>query len=165
MTANQRHFKTSRLASTFSDGRKVSVVVHRRTGSNPMFPMWNWMPHNAVPGQIDLQAVLTHELGHCFHLMDLASGDKTMVGDHEYSRQRFGPWPCDIDDVKALYSNIGTNRLRALRSADGITWSPHPARAWSFTAGRKPIPSVRPVGRAAVSGRLSQTKGPDSLRC
>lgn len=147
VTANQRHATTSRLASTFSSGNKVSVVVHRRNGSNPSFPLWPWVPHNAVAGQIDLQAVLTHELGHCFHLDDLSNGGNTMVGAHEYSRQRFGPWPGDVQDVKGLYSDADTIVLRALRSADGVSWSPHPARLTQYNH-----PAARTLAAPAAAG-------------
>jgi hypothetical protein len=154
VTANQRHFTTSRLASTFTSGRTASLVIHRRNGSDPTFPMWNWAPHNALPGQIDLQAVLTHELGHCFWLDDLAAGNNTMVGAHEYTRQRFGPWPGDVADVKSIYSDIGSNRLRVLRSADGSVWTPHPARLTFYNHPTTRTAAAPATAGHAGSGRL-----------
>jgi hypothetical protein len=54
VSMNERHFTTSRLASTFTSSRKASIVIHRNDGST--MSLWPWVPHNAQPGEIDLRA-------------------------------------------------------------------------------------------------------------
>jgi len=153
VTSNERHFTSSRIASTFGNWRKASLVIHRRNGSNPTFPLWNFVPHNAVAGQIDLQGIFTHELGHCFWLDD-TSTDATMNGGYEYHRQRLGPWPLDLDGLHGIYPGMTRNRLRAFGSTDGITWTPRPSALTSLgstDARTTSSPNVTSIGR---SGRL-----------
>ena len=110
VSMNERHFTTSRLASTFTSSRKASIVIHRKDGST--MSLWPWVPHNAQPGEIDLQAVLTHEFGHTFWLDDVSDADRTMNSGYDYQRQRFGPFDGDVLAVKAIYREMDRNRVR-----------------------------------------------------
>lgn len=123
ITMNERHFDTTRIASTFGTWRKASIVIHRKNGSN--LTNWNIVPYNAAPGEIDLQGVLTHEFGHCYWLEDSASGNNTMNGGYDYHRQRYGPWDGDVLRLKGLFGDFDRNRLRELVSNDGgASWVP-----------------------------------------
>ena len=114
-----------RLASTFSSigGNTSTTIVHRRNAVD-MTP-WNFVPYNANPGEIDLQAVLTHELGHAMGLLDHSpSGNDTMFASYSYHSGRYGPWEGDVARLKALYADFNANRLRELRTGDGAaSWS------------------------------------------
>jgi hypothetical protein len=122
ITMNERHFDTTRIASTFVSWRQANMVIHRKNGSN--LTNWNIVPYNAAPGEIDLQGVLTHEFGHCYWLDHSTLPNDTMVGNYDYHRQRFGPWEGDVQRAKALYRDFDRNRLRELGSADGgQTWN------------------------------------------
>ena len=118
ITMNERHFNTTRIASTFTSWRKANMVFHRRNGAN--LTNWNIVPYNAAPGEIDLQGVLTHEFGHCYWLDDgSVNPNDTMVGAYDYHRQRYGPWEGDVARVKAIYRDFDRNYLRELGSVDG----------------------------------------------
>jgi hypothetical protein len=122
VSMNERHFNTSRIASTFGSWRKFSIVLHRRLGST--MTLLPWVPHNAQPGEQDMQAVLTHEFGHCFWLDDVSDPDRTMNGSYDYQRQRFGPFEGDVAAVKAIYRDMDRHRIREFRSTDGAgSWS------------------------------------------
>jgi hypothetical protein len=123
ITMNERHFDSTRIASTFGSWRKASLVIHRKNGSN--LTNWNIVPYNAADGEIDLQGVLMHELGHCFWLDHVTSANETMNGGYDYHRCRFGPWNGDVNSVKTLFGDFDKNRLRELISTDGgSSWSP-----------------------------------------
>jgi hypothetical protein len=123
ITMNERHFDSTRIASTFGSWRKASLVVHRKNGSN--LTNWNIVPYNAAPGEIDLQGVLTHEFGHCYWLDHTTSATETMNGGYDYHRQRFGPWDGDVVRAKGLFGDFDRNHLRELISNDGgVSWLP-----------------------------------------
>lgn len=117
ITMNERHFDSTRIASTFGSWRKASLVIHRKNGSN--LTNWAIVPYNADPGEIDLQGILLHELGHCYWLDHATSGNETMNGGYGYHRARFGPWDGDVQRAKALFGDFDRNRLRELVSIDG----------------------------------------------
>jgi Matrixin len=115
-----------RLASTFSTigGNTSTIILHRRNAVD-MSP-WPWVAYNAQAGQIDMQGVLMHELGHALGLLDHSpSSNDTMFAGYVYQSTRFGPFEGDVARLKALYSDFTQNRLRQLRSLDGgASWSP-----------------------------------------
>jgi matrixin len=117
ITMNERHFDTSRIASTFTSWRKANMVIHRKNGSD--LTNWNIVPYNAAPGEIDLQGVLTHEFGHCYWLDHSSLPNDTMVANYDYHRQRYGPWEGDVARAKAIFADFDRNHLRELGSADG----------------------------------------------
>jgi hypothetical protein len=117
VSMNERHFTSTRLASTFTGSRKASIVIHRKNGAT--MSLWPWVPHNAQPGEIDMQGVLTHEFGHTFWLEDVTDTDRTMCGSYDYQRQRFGPFDGDVLALKAIYKDMDRNRVRQFRSTDG----------------------------------------------
>ena len=131
VTMNERHFDSTRIASTFGSWRKASLVVHRKNGSN--LTNWNFVPYNADVGEIDLQGVLTHEFGHCFWLDHTTSNTETMNGSYQYHRQRFGPWEGDVARVKAIFRDFDRNHLRELGSTDGgQSWQPVPTQITNY---------------------------------
>ena len=131
VTMNERHFDSTRIASTFGNWRKASLVVHRKNGSS--LTDWNFVPWNADPGEIDLQGVLTHEFGHCYWLDHTSSATETMNGGYEYHRQRFGPWSGDVARVKAVFRDFDRNRLREFASTDaGATWVSIPTQITDY---------------------------------
>jgi hypothetical protein len=94
------------------------MVFHRKNGAS--LTNWHIVPYNAAPGEIDLQAVLTHEFGHCFWLEDGSTNpNDTMVGAYDYHRGRYGPWEGDVARAKAIYRDFDRNYLRELGSVDG----------------------------------------------
>lgn len=117
ISMNERHFDTTRIASTFGSWRKMHVVVHRRNGAD--LTPWPLVPFNALQGQIDLQGVFLHELGHCFWLDHSSDGRDAMFGGYNYHSYRFGPWEGDVVKAKAIYRDFDRNRLREFRSVDG----------------------------------------------
>lgn len=131
ITMNERHFDSTRIASTFTSWRKAPMVIHRKNGSN--LTNWPLVPYNAAPGEIDLQAVFTHEFGHCYWLDHSASANETMNGGYDYHRYRYGPWEGDVARLKAIFADFGRNRLRELGSVDGgQTWSPVATQITSY---------------------------------
>src|SRR5262245_33215195 len=62
ITMNEHHFMESRIASTFG----TNIVFHRKDGAT--LTPWNFVPYQANAGEIDMQGVLMHELGHTFWL-------------------------------------------------------------------------------------------------
>jgi hypothetical protein len=131
VTMNERHFDSTRIASTFGSWRKASLVIHRKNGSN--LTNWNLVPYNADPGEIDLQGIFTHELGHCYWLDHAASGNETMNGGYGYHRARYGPWEGDVSRAKAIYRDFDRNRLRELGSTDGgQNWHAVPTQITSY---------------------------------
>ncbi|WP_087873273.1 matrixin family metalloprotease [Arthrobacter globiformis] len=121
ITMNERHFDTTRIASTFGSWRKISLVIHRKNGAN--LTNWNIVPYNADPGEIDLQGVLLHEFGHCYWLDHSTSGNEAMTAGYNYHSARMGPWNGDVGRVKALYRDFDRNRLREFASYDaGQSW-------------------------------------------
>ncbi|HMJ74002.1 MAG TPA: matrixin family metalloprotease [Solirubrobacterales bacterium] len=124
ISMNRRHSPNeNRLASTFGSYNRLIIVFHRRASNDTT--LWNFVPSNAQPGEIDMQGVLTHELGHCLGLDHSSSPDETMDPSYEYQRYRYGPFEGDVAAVKSLYPNFGNNRVGQLRSADG-------AGSWAF---------------------------------
>jgi Matrixin len=126
ISMNRRHAPTeNRLASTFGSYNRLIIVFHRRAGDD--VTLWNFVPYNAVPGEYDMQGILTHEFGHCHGLDHAASTDETMFADYIYQSARYGPFDGDVSAVKALYPNFNNNRLRQLRSGDGAgSWATQP---------------------------------------
>lgn len=106
----------SRLASTFGGYNALIIVFHRRNGDGTP---WNWVPRNARAGEIEMQGVATHELGHCLGLEHGTDPNATMIPWYSYHSARFGPFKNDIDRVRALYASFTNNRVRQLRSSDG----------------------------------------------
>ena len=131
ITMNERHFDSTRIASTFGSWRKASLVIHRKNGSN--LTTWNIVPYNADPGEIDLQGVLLHELGHCYWLDHATSGNEAMIGGYNYHSARLGPWDGDVRRAKGIFRDVDRNRLRELVSFDsGQSWSPMSTQITSY---------------------------------
>ena len=119
---DEKFLTTTRLASTFGTYNKLKILFHRKNGSN--LTPWNFVPYNALPGEFDMQAILTHELGHCLGLDHSSSANDTMNGGYEYHRYRCGPFNNDVSRVRNVYSDFTENRLRQLRSSNGgASWS------------------------------------------
>lgn len=115
----------ARIASTLGSSNAIYIEFHRRSGVGAT--PWNFVPWNAMPGEIDMQGVAMHELGHALGLDHSASSNDTMFGGYIYHSTRFGPWEGDVATIKALYPDYQQNRLRQLRSSDGaVTWSDVP---------------------------------------
>jgi len=117
---NEKHANSSRIASTFGSYNRLEIVFHRKRGSD--LTPWNFVPYNANPGEIDMQSVLMHELGHCLGL-DHEADSPTVMSAYTYFG-RFGPFKSDVTDVKGVYADFTENRLRQLRSPNGgASWS------------------------------------------
>lgn len=122
ISMNERHANSTRLASTFGTYNKLIIVFHRKRGSD--LTPWPFVPYNAAAGEFDMQAILTHELGHCLGLDHSTGANDTMNGSYEYHRQRFGPFANDVARARNVYSLFTRNRLRELRSQDGgASWA------------------------------------------
>ena len=106
----------SRLASTFGGYNALIIVFHRRNGDGTP---WNWVPRNARAGEIEMQGVATHEIGHCLGLEHGTDPNATMIPWYNYHSSRFGPFKNDIDRVRAVYASFTNSRVRQLRSSDG----------------------------------------------
>lgn len=118
------HPAESRLASTFGVYNRLIIVFHRRNGDGSP---WNFVPRNARAGEIEMQGVLTHELGHCLGLDHGTDPNATMFPSYDYHSSRFGPFRDDVDRVRAVYPSFTANRVRQLRSADsGGSWTEVP---------------------------------------
>ena len=118
------HPAESRLASTFGGYNRLIIVFHRRNGDGTP---WNFVPRNARAGEIEMQGVLTHELGHCLGLDHGNDTNATMFPSYNYHSARFGPFRNDVDRVRALYPSFTRNRVRQMRSTDsGTSWSEVP---------------------------------------
>lgn len=121
----------ARLASTLGSFNALRIAFHRRNAPNGT--PWNFVPFNALPGEIDMQGVLMHELGHCLGLDHSASNQDTMFASYVYHSSRYGPFEADVAAVKALYPDFAQNRLRQLRSANGgASWAAIPNELTSF---------------------------------
>ncbi len=119
-----------RLASTFGSANALTIIFHRRSGTNGT--PWNFVPYNAMPGEIDMQGVLMHELGHCLGLDHSASANDVMFPSYNFW-SRYGPFQGDVTPLKALYDDFTQNRLRELRSSDGgATWWRKPNELTSY---------------------------------
>jgi hypothetical protein len=115
----------ARIASTLGAPNAIYIEFHRRVGVNGT--PWNFVPWNAMPGEIDMQAIAIHELGHALGLDHSASSNDAMFGSYIYHSARYGPWEGDVASLKALYPDFQQNRLRELRSSDGaVTWAEVP---------------------------------------
>lgn len=110
------HPSESRLASTYGQYNRLIIVFHRRNGDGTP---WNFVPRNARSGEIEMQGVLTHELGHCLGLEHGTDTNATMFPSYNYHSARFGPFNDDITRVRAVYPSFTRNRVRQLRSGDG----------------------------------------------
>jgi matrixin len=110
------HPNESRLASTFGQYNRLIIVFHRRNGDGTP---WNFVPRNALAGEIEMQGVLTHELGHCLGLDHGTDPNATMFPNYNYHSTRFGPFNDDINRVRVVYPSFTRNRVRQLRSGDG----------------------------------------------
>ena len=122
ISMDEKFLTSTRLASTFGSYNKLKIIFHRKSGAD--LTPWNFVPYNALPGEFDMQAILTHELGHCLGLEHSSSVNDTMNGSYEYHRQRFGPFNNDVSRVRNVYSDFTENHLRQLRSSNGGTsWS------------------------------------------
>ena len=131
ISMNERHFDSTRLASTFGSYNRLIIVFHRRNGAN--LTPWNFVPYNAAPGQFDMQGILIHELGHCLGLDHSSGANDAMNGGYAYHRQRFGPFANDIARLRNVYGSFTGNRLRQLRSTNGgAAWSVVPNNLTSY---------------------------------
>jgi hypothetical protein len=140
---------TPRLASTFSSigGNTATTILHRRNAVD-MTP-WPWVPRNAQAGEIDMQGVFMHELGHALGLIDhSASADDTMFSSYSYSATRYGPFEGDVSRLKALYRDFDRNTYRNARSRDsGGSWSPV-----STSVGAGGMPTNQNLASTALRG-------------
>ena len=82
------HPAESRLASTFGGYNRLIIVFHRRNGDGTP---WNFVPRNARAGEIEMQGVLTHELGHCLGLDHGNDTNATMVPELQLSQRALRP--------------------------------------------------------------------------
>jgi hypothetical protein len=111
-----------RIASTLGNYNRLTIIFHRRNA--PTATPFAFVPFNADPGEIDMQAVLMHEMGHCLGLDHGTNANETMIPWYDYHSGRFGPFEGDVVRLKAVYNDYAQNRLRQLRSGDGgSTWS------------------------------------------
>lgn len=117
---NEKHSDSGRIASTFGSYNKLEIVFHRKRGSD--LTLWNFVPDNPGPGEIGMQGVLMHELGHCLGL-DHTAPAPTVMGGYTWW-DRYAPFWSDIQDVRDVYSIFTGNRLKQHRTSDG-------AGAWS----------------------------------
>lgn len=118
---NARHHPSDdRIASRF--GSPALIVFHRRSAvSNTP---WNFVPRRArASGEIDMQAVLMHELGHAFGLEHEADLNTVMFGGYQWTN-RYGPFPDDIEDLRAQYGPQTDWRFKIKRSVNGgASWA------------------------------------------
>jgi hypothetical protein len=120
----------ARLASTLGQYNQLRIAFHRRSAADGT--LFNFVPYNAGTGEFDMQAILTHEFGHCHGLDHSPSVNDVMFASYIYF-QRFGPFEGDVAAVKTLYADFNQNRLRQLRSGDGgASWSPAPNELTSY---------------------------------
>jgi hypothetical protein len=123
ISMNERHFDSTRLASTFGSYNRLIIVFHRKNGSD--LTPWNFVPYNANPGEFDMQGILIHELGHCLGLDHSSGANDTMNGGYQYHRYRYGPFVNDVARLRAVYDLFIRNNLRELQTIDsGGSWSP-----------------------------------------
>lgn len=117
---NEKHATSTRLASRF--GSPALIVFHRKSGATGT--PWNFVPYRAAAGEIDMQAVLMHELGHAFGLEHEDSDPRsTMNGGHSYFH-RYGPTANDLTDIRALYGVRDNYRFKIKRTDEiGATWT------------------------------------------
>jgi hypothetical protein len=119
---DDRHPTEPRLTSTFGSYNQLEVVFHRMNGED--LSPWNFVPYNGRPGEFDMQAILTHEFGHCLGLDHSPIEGETLHTEYDYHAYRFGPFDKDVHRARHLYPDYTRNRLRQLRSTDGgVTWS------------------------------------------
>jgi hypothetical protein len=122
ISMNERHFDSTRLASTFGSYNRLIIVFHRKNGSD--LTPWNFVPYNANPGEFDMQGILIHEMGHCLGLDHSSGVNDTMNGGYQYHRQRYGPFANDVARLRAVYDLFTRNNLRELQTTDGgASWS------------------------------------------
>jgi hypothetical protein len=117
ISMNERHFTSTRLASTFGTYNRLIIVFHRQNGSD--LSPWNFVPYNANPGEFDMQGILIHELGHCLGLDHSTGTNDTMNGGYAYHRQRYGPFADDVRRLRIVYPLFTRNNLRELATSDG----------------------------------------------
>jgi hypothetical protein len=117
ISMNERHFDSTRLASTFGSYNRLIIVFHRKNGSD--LSPWNFVPYNANTGEFDMQGILIHELGHCLGLDHSSGANDTMNGGYEYHRQRYGPFADDVRRLRIVYPLFTRNNLRELATSDG----------------------------------------------
>lgn len=117
--ANEAH-GTPRLGSTFGGDGSRLIIIHRKNtvGGTP----YNWVPYRAVAGEVGLEAVLLHELGHAIGFLpdlpcDSANARRTMRGCSSWTT-RYGPMPGDRDALVGLYGARHDQPLYAYRSTD-----------------------------------------------
>lgn len=144
---NERHVNSGRIASTFGAYNKLEIVFHRKRGSD--LTLWNFVPDNPATGEIGMQGILMHELGHCLGLDHTAAAPTVMAGYNWWDR--YAPFWSDVQDLRTVYSTYGGNRLRQMRTTDG---------GGSWTAADNELTSSNsqsartnlPVGVAATPG-------------
>ena len=132
-----------RLASAFFGTNTSTIIFHRRNRVD-MTP-WPWVPRNAQPNEIDMQAVFMHELGHALGLRDeSASANDTMFGNYNYQGFRYGPFQGDVIRLAALYAEYDQNTLRQLRSRDG-------GNSWTLVANSVTTSPLRTNQSSAIT--------------
>ncbi len=127
----------NRLASAFGVNQRRQMVLYRRD-SNLM--IINWVTHNANATEVDMQAVMMHEFGHCFGIHDHEPTNQhvTMFDPFHYMRTRPGPFPGDVSSLRALYP-LYRRSLRLYASTDGgSNWVERPLPVITNVVNRNP---------------------------
>jgi hypothetical protein len=111
---------SDRLASTFGSTNALTIIFHRRGGGSGT--LWNFVPFDPASGQIDMESILVHELGHCLGMDHSTSSDDVMFPSYQ-GFERSGPCEGDVNALRGIYPEFIKNSLFQIRSNDGGgTW-------------------------------------------
>lgn len=113
---------SARIASTFGSYNRQVIIFHRQ--SSDTLTNWNFVPHYANDGEIDMYTILLHELGHCLGLDHSSNATDTLFGWTDFFH-RFGLYRNDVERLQQIYNIFTENRLRQLVSTNGgSSWLP-----------------------------------------